>query len=101
MKRRSLIAGSAAALSTIPLARPHAQRNVTIRWWYHFDDPKATPDELVGNFERENPGMTAVGVCAASHIREGHHLKLRDAGAVHLADSWPDVEQFALQFFKG
>lgn len=46
-------------------------------------------------------GMTAVGLCAASHIREGHHLKLRDAGAVHLADSWPDVEQFALQFFKG
>ena len=46
-------------------------------------------------------GMTAVGLCAASHIREGHHLKLRDAGAVHLADSWPDVERFALQFFKG
>jgi HAD superfamily hydrolase (TIGR01509 family) len=45
-------------------------------------------------------GMTAVGLCAASHIRDGHHLKLRDAGAVHLADSWPEVERFALQFFK-
>ena len=46
-------------------------------------------------------GMTAVGLCAASHIRDGHGLKLRDAGAVHLAQSWTDVERIALQFFKG
>ncbi len=46
-------------------------------------------------------GMTAVGLCAASHIREGHGLKLSDAGAVHLAHSWSDVERLALQFFKG
>ena len=45
-------------------------------------------------------GMTAVGLCAASHIREGHDLKLRDAGAVHLAQSWSDVEHFARQFFE-
>ena len=45
-------------------------------------------------------GMTAVGLCAASHIREDHHLKLRDAGAVHLADSWSDVDDFARSFFK-
>ena len=44
-------------------------------------------------------GMTAVGLCAASHIRAGHDLKLRDAGAAHLAHSWADVERFALQFF--
>ena len=44
-------------------------------------------------------GMTAVGLCAASHIRDGHDLRLRDAGAVHLAQSWPDVERIALQFF--
>jgi HAD superfamily hydrolase (TIGR01509 family) len=44
-------------------------------------------------------GMTAVGLCAASHIREGHDLRLRDAGAAHLADSWPEVERFALRFF--
>jgi HAD superfamily hydrolase (TIGR01549 family) len=43
-------------------------------------------------------GMTAVGLCAASHIREGHHVKLREAGAVHLANSWDEVEQIALQF---
>ncbi len=45
-------------------------------------------------------GMTAIGLCAASHIREGHDLRLRDAGAVHLAHSRLKVERFALQFFK-
>jgi beta-phosphoglucomutase-like phosphatase (HAD superfamily) len=44
-------------------------------------------------------GMTAFGLCAASHIRAGHDLKLRDAGALHLAQSWADVERFARQFF--
>jgi HAD superfamily hydrolase (TIGR01549 family) len=44
-------------------------------------------------------GMTAIGLCAASHIREGHDAKLRNAGAVHLAQSWSDVERFAVQFF--
>ena len=45
-------------------------------------------------------GMTAVGLCAASHIRDGHDVKLRDAGAVHLAQTWAEVEHFALQFFE-
>jgi HAD superfamily hydrolase (TIGR01509 family) len=45
-------------------------------------------------------GMTAIGLCAASHIRDGHDVKLRDAGAVHLAQSWSDVEHLADQFFK-
>ena len=45
-------------------------------------------------------GMTAVGLSAASHIRDGHDVKLRDAGAVHLAQSWSDVERFAVQFFE-
>ena len=44
-------------------------------------------------------GMTAVGLCAASHIRDGHDAKLREAGAVHLAPSWAEVERFALAFF--
>ncbi len=44
-------------------------------------------------------GMTAVGLCAASHIRAGHHLKLREAGAVHLANSWDEAETIASQFF--
>ena len=45
-------------------------------------------------------GMTAVGLCAASHIRDGHDVKLRDAGAVHLARTWKEVERIAVEFFK-
>src|SRR4051812_33333151 len=57
MKRRTLLTGSAAAIAATPLARSHAQRPVTIRWWYHFDDPKATPEELVATFEKANPDI--------------------------------------------
>lgn len=46
-------------------------------------------------------GMTAVGLCAASHVRDGHHQKLRAAGAVHLADSWDEVAEIAARFFAG
>ena len=56
MKRRSLLS-AAAALAAAPLAAPHAQTPVTVRWWYHFDDPKATPDALVAGFEKANPGI--------------------------------------------
>lgn len=43
-------------------------------------------------------GMTAVGLCAASHIRDGHWSRLREAGALHLAGSWREVEEIASQF---
>ena len=56
MKRRSMLAG-AAALAATPLACPHAQRPVTVRWWYHLDDPTATPAKLVADFERANPDI--------------------------------------------
>ena len=46
-------------------------------------------------------GMTAVGLCAASHISDGHDVKLRDAGAVHLARTWKEVERIAVGFFDG
>lgn len=46
-----------AAAATIPLAAAHAQRPATVRWWYHFDDPKASPDVLVAAFEKQNPGI--------------------------------------------
>lgn len=36
-------------------------------------------------------GMTAVGLCAGSHVRPGHDLRLREAGATHLAGSWDEV----------
>lgn len=53
--RRSAIAAAAAA--ALPLAAPRAQRPTTIRWWYHFDDPKASPSALIATFEQQNPGI--------------------------------------------
>jgi len=55
--RRTVLAGATAALAAAPLAAPRAQKAVTIRWWYHFDDPKASPDALVAAFEKQNPGI--------------------------------------------
>lgn len=46
-------------------------------------------------------GMTAVGLCAASHIRDGHHLRLRQAGAAYVVNSWSEIEQIALRFLGG
>jgi multiple sugar transport system substrate-binding protein len=57
MKRRTLLTGMAAVLAATPLTRSYAQQKTTIRWWYHFDDPKATPDDLVAAFEKANPGI--------------------------------------------
>jgi multiple sugar transport system substrate-binding protein len=56
MKRRDLLAATA-ALAAAPLARPHAQKATTVRWWYHFDDPTASPAALVSAFEQQNPDI--------------------------------------------
>ena len=45
-------------------------------------------------------GMTAVGLCAGSHIRDGHSERLKEAGAVYLAQSWPDVADIARDFLR-
>ena len=55
LSRRHVLAGATALAAPVSIAR--AQKPVTIRWWYHFDDPKATPDALVAGFEKENPGI--------------------------------------------
>jgi multiple sugar transport system substrate-binding protein len=55
--RRRLLAGAASTAAVAPLTRARAQKPVTIRWWYHFDDPKATPDALIADFEAQNPGI--------------------------------------------
>lgn len=36
-------------------------------------------------------GMTVVGLCAGSHIRDGHEERLRAAGADHIARHWHEV----------
>ncbi len=57
MKRRTLLTGAAALGVVAPLARPHAATPVKVRWWYHFDDPTASPAGLVQAFEKAHPGI--------------------------------------------
>ena len=57
LTRRTILTAATAALATTPLAAPRAQKPVTVSWWYHFDDPKATPDALIATFEKQNPGI--------------------------------------------
>jgi multiple sugar transport system substrate-binding protein len=55
MKRRTFLASAGAALAAPALV--NAQAPVTVRWWYHFDNPQHSPAELVSAFERANPGI--------------------------------------------
>lgn len=55
ISRRAALAGVAATLA--PVAAPHAQKPTTLRWWYHFDDPKASPATLIADFEKQNPAI--------------------------------------------
>jgi len=57
MKRRTLMTYSAAAVAAPMIGRVQAQAPTTVRWWYHFDNPQASPAELVAKFEKENPGI--------------------------------------------
>ena len=58
MERRTFLKLAAAGAATSALAAPTlAQAPVTIRWWYHFDNPQNTPAALVAMFEAGNPGI--------------------------------------------
>ena len=58
MERRTFIKLSGATALAGALARPAiAQSSTTVRWWYHFDNPQASPDALVAKFEAANPGI--------------------------------------------
>ena len=58
MERRTFLKLAAAGAATSALAAPAlAQAPVTIRWWYHFDNPQNTPAALVAKFEAANPGI--------------------------------------------
>ena len=58
MERRTFLKLAAAGAATSALAAPTlAQAPVTIRWWYHFDNPQNTPAALVAKFEAANPGI--------------------------------------------
>src|SRR5829696_3481632 len=57
MRRRTFLTGVASAVGAAPIAKPYAQGTARVRWWYHFDDPKATPADLIASFERANPSI--------------------------------------------
>ena len=55
MKRRAMISMSAATLAAPIIGQ--AQAPAVVKWWYHFDNPQASPADLIAKFERENPGI--------------------------------------------
>ncbi|MBP8035585.1 MAG: sugar ABC transporter substrate-binding protein [Burkholderiaceae bacterium] len=55
MKRRAIISMSAATLAAPIIGE--AQAPTVVKWWYHFDNPQASPADLIAKFERENPGI--------------------------------------------
>jgi multiple sugar transport system substrate-binding protein len=57
MKRRTFLKLAGASALAAPLASPAVAQAVTVRWWYHFDNPQNSPAELVAKFEKENPGI--------------------------------------------
>lgn len=57
MKRREFLTAAGAAVLSTAVAKPALAQSATVRWWYHFDNPQATPADLVARFERENPGI--------------------------------------------
>jgi len=60
MKRRTLLkaAGAAAAMGLTHRLFGSPNKPATVRWWYHFDDPKASPSGLIAEFEKANPGIS-------------------------------------------
>lgn len=42
-------------------------------------------------------GMSVIGFCGGSHIRNGHAERLREAGATHIAQSWEEIASLVPQ----
>lgn len=48
-------------------------------------------DSPIGATAGVAAGMTVIGLCAGSHIRDGHHEALRQVGAHHVVGSYDEV----------
>jgi multiple sugar transport system substrate-binding protein len=57
MERRTFLKLTGATALAGALAKPALAEPTEITWWYHFDDPKASPADLVAAFEAENPDI--------------------------------------------
>jgi beta-phosphoglucomutase-like phosphatase (HAD superfamily) len=49
-------------------------------------------DSVGGVLAGVSAGMRVIGLCAGSHLRDGHAERLLRAGALHVAASWRAVE---------
>ena len=56
ISRRTAMLGTAAA-GVAGLARPAIAQAATVRWWYHFDNPEASPAALISRFARAITGL--------------------------------------------
>ena len=57
MRRRSFIKLAGAAAVALPFPKPALAQAVTLRWWYHFDNPQNSPAAFIAKFEKDNPGI--------------------------------------------
>ncbi|MDR3476239.1 MAG: sugar ABC transporter substrate-binding protein [Devosia sp.] len=57
MERRTFLKLTGATALAGALTRPAVAADTTVRWWYHFDNPQASPAELIAKFEAANPGI--------------------------------------------
>ena len=60
MKRRTFLKVTAGAAIAGAVTRPAIAKPVTVRWWHHFDNPQASPAELIARFEAANPDIKIV-----------------------------------------
>lgn len=57
MKRRTFLKLTGSAALAGILAKPALAAPTTVRWWYHFDNPQASPADLIAKFEAANPDI--------------------------------------------
>lgn len=57
----------------------------------HPDNVVVLEDSPTGVRAGIAAGMTTIGICAGSHIRDGHPSRLTDAGAHHVVDSFDEA----------
>src|SRR5690349_2413318 len=57
MNRRTLLKALGAGVLASSFPKPSIAEGVTLRWWYHFDNPENSPAKFITKFERDNPGI--------------------------------------------
>ena len=57
MERRTFLKLTGATALAGAIAKPAIAAPTEVRWWYHFDDPKASPAALIAKFEAANPDI--------------------------------------------